>query len=201
MKKATILLFMIFIVSNSYGQNRDSKSVDVFCGYTFSSGISFGVNTRNFIDSVFGIYFMTHYFNTAFEEGKSGDDHFNSAFGWTTYYDTTYTDIKPWGMTFGLTYNFSKLFHSPNCGLSILLGVGWTTKQTEQAVSSTRIYNNQYLDPTTETYTSVEKNTSASFEAILNYDVVSEGRTSFSLLAGYNSGCGAVAGGALGFRF
>jgi hypothetical protein len=192
MKVFKFLLVFLMVLSSPVlmkGADRDSKTVDVI----FGTSSTYGLTCRNHFAGTFGMYFNSHYFNTAFQDGYSGDTHFNSQFGWTMFYDTLVTVIKPYGMTFGINYNFSKLFKRPNCGLSASVGIGYAVKQVQYEYYSTRVYNNQYLSTSTEVYFRTEKKTVPSLEMLLMYDLVPRGIVSIVLVGGYNTGTGVIA--------
>jgi hypothetical protein len=201
--KFTFLLLLItslFITENLMGQDRDSPSIDMIFGTTIGSGFTYGINANNIIKNKIGLYFLGHYFNTAFEDGASGDLHFNSSFGWNTYYDTIVTDIKPWGVSFGISYSIGKLLKRNNLGLNLMAGLGFAVKQTEYYTSSTRYYNNQLLSPSTENYVFTKKTTKFAYEFLLRYDFMKKTSSSFFVVLGYFHNCGVVTCLGYGFR-
>lgn len=196
-----LLIANIFISVNLMGQDRDSPSIDMIFGTTIGSGFTYGINANNVINNKFGIYFLGHYFNTAFESGTSGDLHYNSSFGWNTYYDTIVTNIKPWGVSFGTSYNVGKIFKRDNLGLNVMAGLGFVVKQTEFYTSSTRYYNNQLLSPSTENFVYTKKTTKFAYEFLLRYDFIKKScSSSFFAVLGYYHNCGVVTCLGYGFR-
>lgn len=202
MKKILVLIFIFFQSTHSISAqgDRDSPTVDIFGGYATGSHFLMGLSMRNTFGKIFGMYYDVEGLNTV-QSGVSGDEHFDSSYPYITSYDSVISDIPPWGMNMGLTWNLDSLFHKKNLGLTALIGVGFAVSQKQLDVNSVRTYSNQYLSPTyrysSEPY---EKKTVPTLDFILMYDLVDEGMVGFGVLGGYNTNNGVLFGISVGLR-
>lgn len=201
--KKLLVIIVLFTSTFCIAQNRDSPAVTIFYAYCPNTVFNMGLACKNLSPGhPLGFYFIAEGFNTAYEEGPSGDDLFNSAFGWTDTYETSNKDLPNFGMSVGTTYNLNKLFKKENLGLTLFTGIGYSRFIRQEETITSRSYNNQYLDPSIHyDYTNIVDETKITFESFIDYDLIPSGSFSISIMAGANSSIGFLVSGSVGFRF
>ena len=191
--KLSILTLVLLVsgITKSYSQidtvkndDRDKKSVGISIGYLSNAGNSLliGIVCKNFINK-WGFYFSAQGSSSNPENGNSGFDYSDVATMGTTLDNTSSISYKPYGMSFGTTYNLGK-------GFTLLTGIGYSTTATTTTFNYTDHWQtlpDDYHSDWLSTY-----NNNMTIEALIDYDLIKNGNFGLSASTGFNTSLGFI---------
>jgi hypothetical protein len=176
---------------------EQNLQIDFLLGTSQNSGAVLGLAVKDVYNG-FGLFYHTNGLGTAYM-GESGID-YGSIADRTDVIDYGVIENNSYGLSFGLTYNLSKLLGKSNSGFTLFLGSGYNVKQEVSEKYEYYIWDCcPYLnDGNLITWISETKKTIL-FEFLLGYDFLKYENFKLNITSGYAAPNGLI--GMIGIGF
>ena len=188
MKRILFILSIIFITcTTGFAQvgNGQNLQIDILIGTTSNSGFVMGLAFKDMYNG-FGLFYHTDGVGTAYT-GSTGIN-YGSISDRTEITDYGLSENNTYGMSFGITYNLSKILRKDNSGLTIFLGTGYAVKEDVYERYEYYVWDccPELNEGNLITWIS-DSNTVPIIEILLGYDFIKDGTFEFNLTGGYVS--------------